>query len=100
MIIGITLRYYKTYQGRNYIPLTDNDQFCGLVGNNGIGKSSILEAFDACFNDKPWNFNTATKKRGLNSASPEIVPIFLLKKNDIPHEYQEIARILDIVSPQ
>ena len=95
MIIGITLRYYKTYQGRNYIPLTDNDQFCGLVGNNGIGKSSILEAFDACFNDKPWNFNTATKKRGLNSASPEIVPIFLLKKTDIPHEYQEIARILD-----
>lgn len=95
MIIGIVLRYYKTYQGRNYIPLTDSDQFCGLVGNNGIGKSSILEALDACFNDKSWNFNTATKKSGLNSTNPEIVPIFLLKKTDIPDEYQEVARSLD-----
>lgn len=95
MIIGIVLRYYKTYQGRNYIPLTDSDQFCGLVGNNGIGKSSILEALDACFNDKPWNLNTATKKSGVNSTNPEIVPIFLLKKTDIPDEYQEVARSLD-----
>ncbi len=95
MIIGVILRYYKTYQGRNYIPLTDNDQFCGLVGNNGIGKSSILEALDACFNDKPWNFNTATKKSGLNSTNPEIVPIFLLKRTDIPDEHQEVARSLD-----
>lgn len=95
MIIGVILRYYKTYQGRNYIPLTDGDQFCGLVGNNGIGKSSILEAFDACFNDKPWNFNTVTKKSGLNSTSPEIVPIFFLKKADIPDEFQGMAKALD-----
>ena len=95
MIIGVILRYYKTYQGRNYIPLTDNDQFCGLVGNNGIGKSSILEALDACFNDKPWNFNTVTKKSGLKSTNPEVVPVFLLKKVDIPDEYQELARSLD-----
>ncbi len=49
MIIGILLRNIKTYQGINYIPLTDEDRFCGLVGNNGIGKSTILESLDCFF---------------------------------------------------
>lgn len=95
MIVGVILRYFKTYQGRNYIPLTDSDHFCGLVGNNGIGKSSVLEALDSCFNDKAWNFNTATKKSGLNFTSPEIVPLFLIKKNNIDKQYSWLARLLD-----
>ena len=32
MIIGVFLRYIKTYQGINYIPLTNGDSFCGLLG--------------------------------------------------------------------
>ena len=54
MIVGIFLRYFKTYQGINYISITDEDRFCGLVGENGIGKSSVLEALDCFFNGKPW----------------------------------------------
>ncbi len=57
MITGIFLRYIKTYRGYNYIPLLSDDRFCGLVGDNGIGKSSILEALDALFNDKSLNLN-------------------------------------------
>ena len=53
MIIGVFLRYIKTYQGINYIPLTNGDSFCGLVGNNGVGKSSILESLDCFFNNRP-----------------------------------------------
>ncbi|WP_417655711.1 hypothetical protein, partial [Pseudoalteromonas atlantica] len=53
MIIGAFLRYYKTYQGINYIPITDEDKFCGLVGDNGIGKSSVLESLDTFFNESP-----------------------------------------------
>ncbi len=94
MIVGIFLRYFKTYQGINYIPLTDEDNFCGLLGNNGVGKSSVLEALDTFFNLKSWNFNVATKKSGLSSTKPHIVPIFLLKKSHFKPAVLEKAEIL------
>lgn len=83
MIIGVFLRYFKTYQGINYIPITDEDEFCGLVGNNGVGKSSVLEALDCFFNQKEWNLNIATRKSGTTTTTPYICPVFLIKKTDI-----------------
>ncbi|GET24545.1 AAA family ATPase [Prolixibacter sp. NT017] len=83
MIIGLILRYIKTYQGINYIPITSKDNFCGFVGNNGIGKSTILEALDCYFNDKPWNYNIVTKRSGLSVTKPLITPIFLIEKDKI-----------------
>lgn len=82
MIIGIALRYYKTYQGRKYIPLTMGDKFCGLVGNNGVGKSSILEALDTFFNGRTWNVNKSSQKNKDRDV-PEIMPIFAVKKSSI-----------------
>lgn len=81
MIIGVLLRYFKTYQGINYIPLSDDDNFCGLIGDNGIGKSSLLEALDCFFNEKPWNLNHTTKRHGVQRSRPFIVPIFFMKKS-------------------
>lgn len=98
MIIGIFLRYYKTYQGINYIPITDEDKFCGLVGNNGIGKSSVLESLDTFFNAKPWNFNTVTKKSGKSSTKPQIVPIFLLERSCFDGDNLEKAELLNAVA--
>lgn len=98
MIIGIFLRYYKTYQGINYIPLTDEDKFCGLVGNNGIGKSSVLESLDAFFNSKPWNFNTVTKKSGKSSTKPQIVPIFLLDRSHFDGDCLKNAELLNFLA--
>lgn len=93
MIIGVILRYIKTYQGINYIPITSKDKFCGLVGNNGIGKSTVLEAFDCFFNDKTWNFNVTTKRSGLAITNPSIVPIFLIHKSKIAENNIEIAEL-------
>lgn len=98
MIIGTVLRYYKTYQGINYIPLTDQDHFCGLVGDNGIGKSSILESFDTFFNSRPWNFNTVTKRSGQQHTKPQIVPIFLLNKILFAGDVLEKAKILNDIA--
>lgn len=98
MIIGIFLRYYKTYQGINYIPITDEDKFCGLVGNNGIGKSSVLESLDTFFNAKPWNFNTVTKKSGKSSTKPQIVPVFLLERSCFDGDDLEKAELLNAVA--
>ena len=98
MIIGAFLRYYKTYQGINYIPITDEDKFCGLVGDNGIGKSSVLESFDTFFNAKPWNFNTVTKKSGKSSTKPQIVPVFLLERSCFDGDVLEKAEILNTIA--
>lgn len=94
MIIGVFLRYFKTYSGTNYIPLSSGSNFCGLVGNNGIGKSSILEAFDSFFNGKSWNINSGMKKASTSTAGPHIVPVFLIKKEDLPERHHEAANFL------
>lgn len=91
MIIGTLLRNFKTYSGINYIPLSNGHPYCGLVGNNGIGKSSVLEAIDCIFNQKPWNYNIIVRKSGFTTTRPHIVPIFLIKKADISSENKEIA---------
>ena len=94
MITGVFLRYFKTYSGTNYIPLSSGSNFCGLVGNNGIGKSSILEAFDSFFNGKNWNINSGMKKASTSTAGSHIVPVFMIKKEDLPERHHEAASTL------
>lgn len=77
----------------NFIPITDEDQFCGLVGNNGIGKSSVLESLDCFFNRKIWNYHTSTKNK-LAQSQPDIVPVFLLLKSTLHKDTYELAEIL------
>jgi predicted ATPase len=81
MIIGLFLRYYKTYSAINYIPISNGQFFNGIVGNNGIGKSSVLESLDCLFNGSDFNFNTSVLKSGKDITLPHIVPIFLIKKD-------------------
>lgn len=94
MIIGVFLRNFKTYSGINYIPLTNGNSFCGLVGNNGIGKSSVLEAFDCLFNSKPWNYNIVVKKSGLPTRDPYIVPVYLLSPSQISDKNIELFKAI------
>lgn len=88
MILGVFLRNYKCYKGINYIPLSDGETFCGLLGNNGVGKSSILEALNCVLNDAEWNPNVS-----YHSSNPDnvayIVPIFLIKKNPNLKDYEK-----------
>lgn len=94
MIVGIFLRNFKTYKSINYIPITDEDRFCGLIGNNGIGKSSVLEAIDCFFNEKPWNYHKAAKTSTPDSLKPHIVPVFLIRKTDISSKCRDSAETL------
>lgn len=81
MIAGIILRNFKTYQSINYIPLSSGKNFSALVGENGVGKSSVLEALDSFFNGSDWNFNHSLNK-GFSEREPFICPIFIIP-NDI-----------------
>ncbi|MFO7581611.1 AAA family ATPase [Guyparkeria sp.] len=83
MIVGILIRNYKTYQGINFLPISAESKFCGILGENGVGKSSVLEALDSFFNGKNWNLNLSTKKSGLQKTNPYIVPVFLLDRDRI-----------------
>lgn len=79
MIAGVFIRNFKTYQGINYVPVSDSSNLSGFLGNNGIGKSSVLEALDCVFNDSSWNLNIVVKKSGLEKTEPYIVPFFILE---------------------
>jgi predicted ATPase len=92
MIIGVFLRNFKTYTGINYIPLTGGHSFCGLVGNNGIGKSSVLESIDCLVNGKEWNHNVVVKKSGIAKTKPHIVPLYLIPFNKISANNLELAK--------
>ncbi|EPR9102187.1 AAA family ATPase [Cronobacter sakazakii] len=94
MIVGIFLRYFKTYSGNHYIPLSSGSQFCGIVGNNGIGKSSVLEALDSFINSKPWNINSSFKRTSSDRPSPHIVPLYLIRRDKLHEDHHAKAGLL------
>lgn len=80
MIVGLFIRHFKVYQGVNYISICDDydSKFTSFIGDNGVGKSSTLEAINTFFNSRYWNVTKATKK-----SQAFIAPVFLIKKTDL-----------------
>jgi ABC-type cobalamin/Fe3+-siderophores transport system ATPase subunit len=95
MIIGMFLRHYKVYEGLHFIPLCVNtEKYSILIGNNGVGKSSILEALNTFFNDNNWNKHKVGKKD-----EALIAPLFLIKKDacipiQAPFKYNILNRTI------
>jgi len=88
MITSLFLRHFKIYKGINFIPLSEGYGFSSLIGENGAGKSSVLEALDCAFNKrntKDWPINNEAKyEGGLGGANaPYISPVFLIKKDKL-----------------
>ena len=74
MISGILLRHYKNYGNLKFIPICDSTEYMYsvYVGNNGVGKSAILEALDVVLNDRYWNVNCKKKKLNYSSKTLKI----------------------------
>lgn len=105
MIISLIIRHYKIYKGLNYIPLSDGTKFSSILGENGAGKSSILESLDCFFNKKTftdWSINFEAKAEGSTGEnSPHIVPIFLIHKSKLRNTYkadQELYKKANLLS--
>ncbi|HAZ3892293.1 TPA: ATP-binding protein [Escherichia coli] len=98
MIAGVFIRNFKTYQGINYVPVSDSSNLSGFLGNNGIGKSSVLEALDCVFNDSSWNLNIVVKKSGLEKTEPYIVPFFILEHDFFDSLHLPYAQTLDKIA--
>lgn len=86
MIVGVILRNFKNFRNQHYIPLTVNDRSSWLIGENGVGKSSILQALDTILNKNDFNkldINNDARSQGLLTREPFIVPIFLIRKEKL-----------------
>ena len=88
MIAGLFLRNFKTYQNINYIPLSKGKLFSAVIGENGAGKSSILEALNSFFNGADWNYNHTVISNGFDTREPFICPVFLLEKGRLPKTFK------------
>ncbi len=100
MIVGLILRNYKNFKNQHYIPITLDGNSSWLIGDNGVGKSTILQAIDTVLNQndiKKLDINNEARAQGLETREPFIVPIFLLKKSIIRSSLN-IYRILEVVS--
>lgn len=75
MIIGLQVRHYKAYKNANFIPIGNQHNFIAFAGENGVGKSSVLEALNTFFNNKNW---LLTKKE--KATDSYICPLFLIPK--------------------
>lgn len=77
MVIGLILRNFKTYRGINFIPfiIKDLEHLQIFIGDNGTGKSSILEALNAYFHDDTKWIQTTGQKDSY------VAPLMLLEKN-------------------
>ena len=88
MISGIFVRHYGIYKNINYIPLSDGEKFTSIIGDNGVGKSSILDALDKFMNPKDagdWIINKQARLEGgikTPDKAPYIAPCFLITHKD------------------
>lgn len=103
MIIGIYLKYIKNYISDDssnnkpfYIPITQGDNFCGIIGKNGAGKSAILEIIDCFFNEKTPIINNTIPRLEKKGSRPLYVPIFLLDKSEVNIDEKYINNLNDL----
>lgn len=95
MLVGVFLRHFKTYKGARYIPfgIRGLENFNLFIGQNGAGKSSILEALDSFFNNRDFIYNAHQ-----NKFDAFVAPLFLIEKNNFKKFDKEVQKILPIIS--
>jgi len=90
MIIGLQVRHYKAYRNINFIPVGFEHNFVAYSGENGAGKSSILEAIDTFLNNKGW---LLTKQE--RESDSYICPVFLIPKDKVNRSVSTFDLISD-----
>lgn len=79
MLVGCLIKHFKIYENVVFTPITlgSEGSLSVFTGNNGVGKSSILEAINHFFNHTGWLINNHAKKQ-----DAYIAPIFLIRKDE------------------
>lgn len=82
MIAGVFVRNIKCYANINFISLIEknNENISVFAGDNGVGKSTVLESINYIMNDidsKTWE-----KTLGQKSDRVSVCPVFLIEKEN------------------
>jgi ABC-type cobalamin/Fe3+-siderophores transport system ATPase subunit len=90
MIAGLFLRHYKIYKGATFIPfgIKQIENLNLFIGQNGAGKSSILEALDTFFNGRQFIVHNTEKRTEAFSA-----PFFMISEKEFKN-YSIKSRII------
>jgi len=97
MIIGLFLKHIKAYKGINFIPVGSAYKFVTYVGENGAGKSSILESLDSFFNSKSYPINKSALSDGITTTGnePFVAPVFLIDKSKVKNSKKQFELLSD-----
>ena len=82
MIASIIIRNYKNFKNINYVSLSNGNKFSALIGENGVGKSSLLSAIDDFLNKNDLDdidINHETRNKGYAGREPYITLLFIKK---------------------
>lgn len=94
-IAGVLLRNYKVYKNVNFIPFF-KQQYENLkifIGQNGCGKSSILEALDSFFYNTSWTAHLDAIKEDVY-----VAPLFLISKDELNSRFPETSELIQKIS--
>ncbi|MES2766212.1 MAG: AAA family ATPase [Bacteroidota bacterium] len=102
MIVSTFIQNYKIYKKSTYIPVSFGENFAGYIGENGVGKSTIIEALDRFFNEKDakdWNINRQARIEGklFGHDAPFVAPVFLIKKSLFKNRSKEEIHCQSVV---
>lgn len=95
MIVGLFLSNYKCYKNLNFIPFIENtkEKLNIFIGENGAGKSSVLEALHCIMNKvDPEKWETSIGQRRDRTF---IGPVFLIKKAEfsVSEQIEQISNV-------
>jgi|TARA_R110001583_G_scaffold130124_1_gene281916 predicted ATP-dependent endonuclease of OLD family len=95
MIVGLFLKHIKAYKGINFVPIGLKYKFISYVGENGVGKSSILESLDSFFNGRAYPINKSAISDSISTVGnePFISPIFLIEKTKVTRQKKEFEKV-------
>lgn len=95
MIVGLFVKHLKAYKNINFIPVGSKYNFVSYIGENGVGKSSILESLNCFFNSKLYPINKSALRDSIKTTGnePFIALIFLINKAKVTRQKKEFEHL-------
>lgn len=95
MILSLQVKNYKIYNKNTFVRFgSDGTTFSAIIGKNGVGKSTLLEALDTLFNNKEWVLNSSSRS---NKEKSYIVVIFKMSDQVLRKINYETAKAVSDV---